>query len=62
MIARTRPRAILAGLLSTIGAARVMSVWRALPVSLRFSFIDDPALGIADCELPSIPAELLVRP
>jgi len=62
MIACTRPRATLAGLLSTIGAALVMSVWRALPVSLRFSFIDDPAFDFADCELPSIPAELLVHP
>ena len=45
-----------------IGAALVMSVWRALPVSFRFSFIDDAAFGFADCEIPSITAELLVRP
>jgi len=52
MTAFTRPRATLAGLVSTIIAALVMSVWRALPVSLRFSFIDDSAIVFADCELP----------
>jgi len=62
MTAFTRPRVTLAGLVSTIFAALVMSVWRALPVSLRFSFIDDSGFVFADSELPSIAAELLVRP
>jgi hypothetical protein len=61
MTAFTRPKVTLAGLVSTIFAALVMSVWTALPVSLRFSFIDD-SFVFADCELPSSLAELLVRP
>jgi len=52
----------LAGLSSTIIAAFMMSVSRALLVRLRPSFIDDPAFGLAECGLPSTPAELLVCP
>ena len=59
MIAFTKPRATLAGLLSTIFAAFVASVSRNLPVGLRFSFIVDPAFGVADRELPAVLAELL---
>ena len=64
MIAFTRPRATLAGLLSTIVAAFVTSVSRNLPVGLRFSFIVDPAaaFGVADHELPAVLAELLLCP
>lgn len=60
MIVFTRPRAILAGLVSTILAAFGRSVCRALPVSLRFSFKDDPDWTFADCESASTTAELLV--
>jgi len=62
MIAFTRPRATLAGLLSAVFAAFVTSVSRNLPVSLRLSFIGDPVFGVADRELPAVLAELLLRP
>jgi len=62
MIAFTRPRATLAGLSLTISAAFVTSVSRNLPVSLRFSFIVDPAFEVADRELPAGLAELLLYP
>lgn len=52
MIAYTKPKAILAGFLSTIFAALVMTVRRVLLVSLRFSFTDDPGFNLADCDLP----------
>jgi len=62
MIAFTRPRATLAGLLSAVFAAFVASVSRNLPVSLRFSFVVDPVLGIADRESSAVLAELLLGP
>jgi hypothetical protein len=59
MIAFTRPRATLAGLLSAIFAAFETSVSRNLPVDPRFSFIVNP---VADRELPAVLVELLLRP